>query len=270
MGQKALKNLPETGGRNSENEKMTAFFRSLYKGAMLYSPLFGYMKVKESNDSGIMMTIPNPREEEPSDFLFLYNGRAACFEKGECMLFLSPLYRRWNVLNFQMGDIVAMDIKYKDGHILTYVVIFHDVETINFLHIRTYACLCKDCDVLIKYALLFFHRVCEEEVESIDLRYATPTEEELLNNAVAKKSLRWDKEKKRLVSLDSEDTTSVNLYENFNALQKECNRLTEYCIKLEHERDEARKKTEQEVERIKTVLYKSIAQLEQIKPQTDD
>lgn len=227
MEQKALKNLPENGERIFENEKMTAFFRSLHKGAALYSPLFGYMKVKESNDSGIMMTIPNPREEEPSDFFFRYDGRAACFEKGKCMLFLSHLYRRWDVLNFQMGDIVAIDVKYKDGNILTYVVIFHDVNTIGSLHIRTYACLCKNSDVFTKYVWFDLQGIRAEE-ESIDLRYATPMEEKFLNNAVAKIGRRWDQEKKRLVLLDSEDTTSVNLCEDFNDLQKECNRLTEY------------------------------------------
>lgn len=257
MEQKAFKKLPEARESIFENEKMTAFFSSLCKGAVLYSPLFGYMKVKESNDSGIMMTIPNLREDEPSDFLFRYNGRAACFEKGECMLFLSHLYRHWNVLNFQIGDIVAMDIRYKDGNILTYVAIFHDVDTTGYIQIRTYACLCKNSDVLTPYALLDLGGNCAEE-ESIVLRYATPTEEKLLNNAVKKIGKRWDKEKQRLVLLDSEAPTPELLREDFNALQDECYRLTKYCKKLEQERDEVLKRVEQEVGREQGMLHKLI------------
>lgn len=261
MEQDAFKKLPETGERIFENEKMTAFLFGLSEGTTLYSPLFGYMKVKESNDSGIMMTIPNSREENSSDFLFRYDGRAACFEKGERMLFLSHLYRSWNVFNFQRGDIVAMDIKYKDGNILTYVVIFCDVETIGYLQIRTYACLCINSDVFTKYALLDLHGTCVEE-ESIDLRYATPTEEKLLNNAVEKIGKRWDKKKQRLVSLDSEAPTPDYPREDFNALQKEYNRLAEHCKKLEQERDEVIKRAEQKVGRVSGMLHKLIKELE--------
>lgn len=238
----------ETVAKSFENEKLAAFFFGLSEGAMLYSPLFGYMKVRETNASGIMMTIHNLREDESSGFLFRYNGRAACFDKGECLLFLSHLYRRWNVLNFQPGDIVAMDIKYKDGNTLTYVMIFSEVECTDYPRIRTYACLCKNSDVLTFYAQLDFCGTSEEE--SIELRYATPTEEKLLINAVEKIGKRWDKEKQRLVLLDSEATTANQLREDFNALQKEYNRLSEHCKKLEQERDEASKRVVQEVERI--------------------
>lgn len=234
----------ETVAKTFENEKLAAFFFGLSEGAMLYSPLFGYMKVGETNASGIMMTIPNLREDEPSDFLFRYNGRAACFDEGECLLFLSPLYRRWNVLNFQPGDIVAMDIKYKDGNTLTYVMIFSEVECTGYPKIITYAGLSKNSDVLIPYALLDLCGTCAEE-ESIELRFATPTEEKLLGNALEKIGKQWDKEKQRLVPLFSETPNPESLREDFNALQKEYNCLSEYCMKLEHERDEALKRAEQ-------------------------
>lgn len=248
MNQKATKTSPETGAETFEDAKKAAFFFGLSEGAILYSPLFGYMKVRETNASGIMMTIPNLREDEPSDFLFRYNGRAACFDKGECLLFLSHLYRRWNVLNFQQGDIVAMDIKYKDGTTLTYVVIFSEVGATEYPNIRTFACLCKNSDVLTSYALLDLRGTRAEE-ESIDLRYATPTEEKLLNNAVEKIGKRWDKEKQRIVSFDSEDLNPELLREDFNALQKKYNCLSEHCKKLEHERDEALKRAEQTADR---------------------
>lgn len=269
MNQKATKTSPETGAETFEDANKAAFFFGLSEGSTLYSPLFGYMKVRETNASGIMMTIPNLREDEPSDFLFRYNGRAACFDKGECLLFLSHLYRRWNVLNFQPGDIVAMDIKYKDGYTLTYVMIFSEVESTDYPKIITYACLCKNSDVLTPYALLDLCGTCAEE-ESIELRFATPTEEKLLNNAVEKIGKRWDKEKQRLVLLDSEATTTEQLREDFNALQKEYNRLSEHCKKLEQERDEAQKRAEQEVGGIQEVLYHSIERLGRNNSRTDD
>ena len=185
------------------------------------------------------------------------------------MLFLSHLYRHWNVLNFQPGDIVAMDIKHKDGNILTYIVIFSEVESTDYPKIRTYACLCKNSDVLTLNALLDFRGTCAED-ESIELRYATYMEEKLLNNAVEKIGKRWDKRKQRLVSLDSEAYTHEQLREDFNALQKEYNRLTEYSIKLEHERDEAIKRAEQEGGRIQGVLYQAIEQVGQTLSRTDD
>ena len=206
------------------------------------------------------MGLPNPDEDEAYDILFRCNGRLANFERGECMLFLSHLYRSWNVLNFQPGDIVAMDIKYEDGNILTYIVIFSEVESTDYPKIRTYACLCKNSDVLTFYAQLDLRGIREEE-ESIELRYATPTEEKLLNNSVEKNGKRWNKEKQRLVLLDSEDPNSEQLRKDFNALQKEYNRLTEYCIKLEHERDEALKRAEQEAGRIQGIFCQSIERL---------
>lgn len=243
MIQKTSKGIPEMGAKTFENEKMVDFLRSLTKGATLFSPLFGYMKVYETNASGVEMDLPNLGEDEAYTPLFRYNGRLACFEKGECMLFLSHLYRRWDVLNFQPGDIVAMDIKYKDGNIQTYVMFFCKVESTDYPKIITYACLCKNSDVLTFYALLDLYGTCAEK-ESIELRYATPTEKKLLNNAVEKFGKRWDNVTQSLMPLDSEIHTSEQMGEKFNALLKEYNRLTEHCIKLEHERDEALKKAE--------------------------
>lgn len=257
MIQKAIITSSETGAKTFENEKLAAFLRSLPEGAMLYSPLLGYMEVYYVNDSNITMALPNPGKNEPYDYTFCYDGRIKCFDKGECMLFLSHLYRRWNVLNFQLGDIVAMDIKYKDGNILTYIVIFSEVESTNYPKIRTYACLCKNSDVLTSCALLDLRGTREEE-ESIELRYATYTEEKLLNNAVEKIGKRWDKVKLRLVSLDSETQTPEQLREDFNALQEEYSRLCEHCKKLENERNYFQKKAELESGRTQEILYKAI------------
>lgn len=269
MIQKVTKTSPETGAKTFENGKLAAFLHSLPKGAKLYSPLFGYMKVYNINDSGIVMVPPNLGMDEPYDWPFLYNGRILRFSKGECMLFLSHLYRRWDVLNFQPGDIVAMDFKYKDGNTLTYVMIFSNVECIGYPQIRTYTCLCKNSDVLTPYALLDLRGTSEGE-ESIELRFATPTEEKLLNNAVEKIGKRWDKEKQRLVPFGSEASNPEQLREDFNALQKEYNRLSEHCKKLEQERDEALKRAEQEASRIQGILCQSIERLGQKKPQTGD
>lgn len=257
MRQGKTRSIPKTGVKTFENEKLSAFLHSLYEGDMLYSPLLGYMTVYDINKSGVVMALSNPAENEPYDWPFLYDGRISHFPQGECMLFLSHLYRSWNVLKFQLGDIVAMDIKYKDGNILTYIVIFSDVESTHYPKIRTYACLCKNSDVLTSYALLDLRGTREEE-ESIELRYATYTEEKLLNNAVEKIGKRWDKVKLRLVSLDSETQTPEQLREDFNALQEEYSRLCEHCKKLENERNYFQKKAELESGRTQEILYKAI------------
>ena len=242
MKQKTTRSIHEIKAKYFEKEKMAAFLYGLNIGDTLYSPLFGYLNVKETNASGIVLSLFLPDEHDAYDILFRCNGRLANFERGECMLFLSHLYRSWNVLNFKSGDIVAMDIKNKDGNILTYIVIFNEVEFIySDPKIKTYACLCKNSDEITSFTLLDLDGTCAEEV-SIELRHATPTEEKLLNNAVEKIGKRWDNKKQRLVPLDSEAHTPEQLREDFDALQKEYNRLTEYCIKLEHERDEALKK----------------------------
>lgn len=258
MRQRKTRSIPKTEAKIFENEKLSAFLHSLPEGAMLYSPLLGYMTVYDINRLGVVMALPNPAGNEPYDWPFLYNGRISCFAKGERMLFLSHLYRSWNVLNFQLGDIVAMDIKYKDGNILTYIVIFSEVESTDYPKIKTYACLCKNSDVFTSYALLDLRGTREEEEESIELRYATPTEEKLLNNAVEKIGKRWDKVKLRLVSLDSEAQTPEQLREDFNALQEEYSRLCEHCKKLEDERNYFQKKAELESGRTQEILYKAI------------
>ena len=257
MKQRATRSFSEIKAKFFEIEKMAAFLYGLTEGDTLYSPLFGYLNVKKTNASGIEMGLPNPDEDEAYDILFRCNGRLANFERGECMLFLSHLYRSWNVLKFQLGDIVAMDIKYKDGNILTYIVIFSEVESTDYPKIRTYACLCKNSDVLTSYALLDLRGTREEE-ESIELRYATYTEEKLLNNAVEKIGKRWDKVKLRLVSLDSKAQTPEQLREDFNALQEEYSRLCEHCKKLEDERNYFQKKAELESGRTQEILYKAI------------
>ena len=270
MKQRATRSIPEIKAKFFEIEKMAAFLYGLTKGDTLYSPLFGYLNVKRTNASGIEMGLPNPDEDEAYDILFRCNGRLANFERGECMLFLSHLYRSWNVLNFQPGDIVAMDIKNKDGYILTYIVIFNEVDLIDsYPKIRTYACLCKNSDELTSYSQLDLQGTCAEEV-SIELRYATPTEEKLLNNAVERIGKRWDKRKQRLLPLFSEDPNPNHLREDFNALQKEYNRLTEYCIKLEHERDEALKKAGLEAGRMQGESYEANERMYLTIPQTDD
>lgn len=270
MKQKATRSIPEIKAKSFLNEKMAAFLYGLNKGDMLYSPLFGYLSVKETNSSGIVVSLFLPDEHDAYDILFRCNGRLANFERGECMLFLSHLYRSWNVLNFQSGDIVAMDIKNKDGNILTYIVIFNEVEFIDsYPKIKTYACLCKNSDEITSFTLLDLYGTCAEEV-SIELRYATPTEKKLLNNAVERIGKRWDKKKKRLVPLDSESHNPKQLREDFNALQKEYNRLTEYCIKLEHERDEALKKAGLEAGSMQGESCKANERMFLNIPQTDD
>ena len=270
MKQRATRSIPEIKAKFFEIEKMAAFLYGLTKGDTLYSPLFGYLNVKETNASGIVVSLFLPDEHDAYDILFRCNGRLANFERGECMLFLSHLYRSWNVLNFQPGDIVAMDIKNKDGNILTYIVIFNEVDFIDsYPKIRTYACLCKNSDELTSYSQLDLQGTCAEEV-SIELRYATPTEEKLLNNAVERIGKRWDKRKQRLLPLFSEDPNPNHLREDFNALQKEYNRLTEYCIKLEHERDEALKKAGLEAGRMQGESCEANERMYLTIPQTDD
>ena len=262
MRQKKTRSIPETESKNFREQKKENFFRHLLDGAALYSPLFGYLQVKKTDDSGIVMTIPNRNEDESKDFRFLYNGRAECFDKGECMLFLSHLYRSWNVLNFHQGDIVTMNVKYKDGNTLTYVLIFREVTSTAYPQLRTYFHLCKNSGVLTYYSLFDLSGADAEE-ESIELRYATPTEEKLLYHALERNGKRWVKEKLCYEPLDSEDTSLELLREDFNALQKEYNRLCEHCKKLEQERDEASKRAAQEMERIQKALFESMDRLGQ-------
>lgn len=270
MKQKARRNIPEIKAKSFENEKMAAFLYGLNKGDMLYSPLFGYLSVKETNASGIVLSLFLPDEHDAYDILFRCNGRLANFERGECMLFLSHLYRSWNVLNFQTGDIVAMDIKNKDGNILTYIVIFNEVEFIDsYPKIKTDACLCKNSDEITSFILLDLYGTCAEEV-SIELRYATPAEEKLLNIALERIGKRLVKIKQSLMLLDSESHNPNQLREDFNALQKEYNRLTEYCLKLEHERDEALKKSGLEAGSMQGESCKANERMYLTIPQTDD
>ena len=270
MKQKVTRSIPEIKANFFLNEKMAAFLYGLNEGDTLYSPLFGYLNVKETNASGILVSPSISDEEEEHYILFRCNGRLANFEKGECMLFLSHLYRSWNVLNFQSGDIVAMDIKNKDGSILTYIVIFNEVEFIDsYPKIKTYACLCKNSDEITSFTLLDLYGTCAEEV-SIELRYATPTEEKLLNIAVERIGKRLVKRKQRLMLLDSESHNPNQLREDFNALQKEYNRLTEYCIKLEHERDEALKKAGLEAGSMQGESCKANERMNLTIQQTDD
>ena len=268
MSQIETRSIPKTRVKTFETRKKI-FFRGLLDGAALYSPLFGYMQVKKTEDSGIVMTIPNRNEDESEDFRFLYDGRAECFDKGECMLFLSHLYRSWNVLNFHQGDIVTMNIKYKDGNTLTHVLIFREVTSTAYPQLRTYFCLCKNSDVLTYYSLIDLSGADAEE-ESIELRYATPTEEKLLNNAIERNGKRWVKEKLCYELLDSEDTSLELIREDFNALKEEYYRLTEHCKKLENERNDFQKKAELESGRIQEILYKAIEKVGQSKLQTDD
>lgn len=269
MSQKII-SIPNLKANSFLNEKMAAFLYGLTAGDTLYSPLFGYLNVKETNASGIVMSLFLPDEHDAYDFLFRCNGRLANFERGECMLFLSHLYRSWNVLNFKPGDIVAMDIKNKDGNILTYIVIFNEVEFIDSCpKIKTYACLCKNSDEITSFTLLDLCGTCAEEV-SIELRYATPTEEKLLNNALERIGKRLVKRKNRLGLLDSEAHNPEQLREDFNALHKEYNRLTEYCIKLEHERDEALKKAGLEAGSMQVESFKGNERMNLTTKQTDD
>lgn len=101
MRQRKTRSIPKTGVKTFENEKLSAFLHSLPEGDMLYSPLLGYMTVYDINESGVVMALPNPAENEPYDWPFLYDGRLSHFPQGECMLFLSHLYRSWNVLKFR-------------------------------------------------------------------------------------------------------------------------------------------------------------------------
>lgn len=48
MKQKATRSIPEIKSKFFENEKMAAFLYGLNKGDTLYSPLFGYLNVKET------------------------------------------------------------------------------------------------------------------------------------------------------------------------------------------------------------------------------
>lgn len=104
-----------------QNIKLKNFLRSLLEGAKLYSPLLGWVKVAEVNDSGICVVNLSDQKDNEC-YLFRDDAHLANFEQGEPMLLPSLSCRSWDILDFNDGDIVAVDILSNSGKMKTYEV----------------------------------------------------------------------------------------------------------------------------------------------------
>lgn len=106
-----------------QNIKLKNFLRSLSEGAKLYSPLLGWVKVAEVNYSGICVVNLSDQKDNES-YLFRDDAHLANFEQGEPMLLPSLSCRSWDILDFNDGDIVAVDILSNSGKMKTYIMKF--------------------------------------------------------------------------------------------------------------------------------------------------
>lgn len=106
-----------------QNIKLKNFLRSLSEGAMLYCPLFGWVKVDEVNGSGICVVSLSDQKDNES-YLFRDDAHLANFEQGEPMLLPSFSCRSWDILDFNDGDIVAVDMLSNSGKMKTFIMKF--------------------------------------------------------------------------------------------------------------------------------------------------
>ena len=106
-----------------QNIKLKNFLRSLSEGAKLYSPLLGWVKVAEVNDSGICVVNLSDQKDNEC-YLFRDDAHLANFEQGEPMLLPSSSCRSWDILDFKDGDIVAVDYLLDGGKMNTFIMKF--------------------------------------------------------------------------------------------------------------------------------------------------
>ena len=74
MKQKTTRSIPKIKANSFLNEKMAAFLYGLNEGDTLYSPLFGYLNVKETNASGILVGPPFLTRMKHTAFFFVAMG----------------------------------------------------------------------------------------------------------------------------------------------------------------------------------------------------
>lgn len=152
------------------------------KGTKLYSPIFGDVYLDKIRPHLAIVIIT---DKEQGDFKeeFLYDGRYKM--NGECMLFPSKENRDWSKFQrpFKDGDIIvghndacfyiAIYKKYRDG-----ISFYHHVNLIDShkLKIDNYA-------------------------DSLNLRFATEEEKQILFDAIKANGYKWNEETKTLEKL---------------------------------------------------------------------
>ena len=102
-------------------------FNNIPKGHRLYSPVCGFVKVIETNDSGILVQPVESAQTDDDTLLFRWNGRLAGYQDydwSECVLFPSRLVRKWDVFTWKEGDVLEGE----DGK---WLVVFDSFEPGN-------------------------------------------------------------------------------------------------------------------------------------------
>lgn len=171
-----------------ENIRLRIFLRSLPEGVMLYCPLLGWVKVAEVNASGIcVVSLSDPKNNE--SYLFRDDAHLANFEQGEPMLILSWSCRSWDILDFNDGDIVAVDILSNSGKMRTYIMKFKGLSVDPFFTVHYYLLgSLKTRTLLIDQEMVISGSYLRERL--IAFRSATEKEEEKFKVKVEKLNLQ--------------------------------------------------------------------------------
>nr|DAM81447.1 MAG TPA: hypothetical protein [Caudoviricetes sp.] len=171
-----------------QNIILKNFLRSLPEGAMLYCPLLGWVKIAEVNASGICVVSLSDQKDNES-YLFRDDAHLANFEQGEPMLLPSVSCRSWDVLDFNDGDIVAVDILSNSGKMKTYIMKFKGLSFYPFFTVHYYLLgSLKTKTLLIDQEMIINGSYSRERL--IIFRYATETEEEKFKAKVEKLNLQ--------------------------------------------------------------------------------
>lgn len=171
-----------------QNIKLKNFLRSLSEGAKLYSPLLGWVKVAEVNDSGICVVNLSDQKDNEC-YLFRDDAHLANFEQGEPMLLPSLSCRSWDILDFNDGDIVAVDILSNSGKIKTFIMKFKGLSIDPSFTVHYYLLgSLKTRTLLIDQEMIIHGSYSRERL--IVFRPATEKEEEKFKAKVEKLNLQ--------------------------------------------------------------------------------
>ena len=170
------------------NKRLRNFLRSLSEDAMLYSPLFGWVKVAEVNDSGICVVNLSDQKDNES-YLFRDDAHLANFEQGEPMLFPSFSCRSWDILDFNDGDIVAVDYLLDGGKMNTFIMKFKGLSVAPSFAVHYYLLGSLKTKTLFIDQEIIFHS-SYSRARLIIFRFVTETEEEKFKAKVEKLNLQ--------------------------------------------------------------------------------
>ena len=170
------------------NQRLRNFLRSLPKGTILYCPLFGWVKVVEVNDSGICVVNLSDQKDNEC-YLFRDDAHLANFEQGEPMLLPSSSCRSWDILDFNDGDIVAVDYLLDGGKMNTFIMKFKGLSVAPSFAVHYYLLGSLKTKTLFIDQEIIFHSSYSRE-RLIIFRSATETEEEKFKAKVEKLNLQ--------------------------------------------------------------------------------